>query len=338
MYIKRYTVAALILIALVGGYVHQLVTQDVMTLDFFGIPLPALPISLWVVVPLVLLYIASVAHMAFYSLLGSLKLRKYEKDYEKMIDSIVDAYLGKKDRVHTFKTERYQLLGSLVDNSTILANHNLDSDIKDEKISAVLKCIETVKNGEVADLKKYNLPSYNELAIQNERNRYKTGGISAEGILGHLEKYDESLAKEVYVDFVATASIKDIQKYNKSMTKEALFVILSRINAAENTIEMSNDDLISLFSGLDLNAQDYIHASHLLAKTMVPDQRIKLFETMSEADEIVIDAYLYTLFDLEMIAPANEILENSSDGEYSHFKAYSALRESGKHFDIHMFL
>jgi len=129
-----------------------------------------------------------------------------------------------------------------------------------------------------------------------------------------------------------------IDKYKKSMTKEALFVILARINAPENTLSISNDTIISLFSNLKLNKKDYINASKILSKTMIPDQRIKLFETMSNDDEKVIDAYIYTLFDLEMLAPANAILDNSQDNEYLSFKAYSSLRENGEHFDINLFL
>ena len=47
---------------------------------------------------------------------------------------------------------------------------------------------------------------------------------------------------------------------------------------------------------------------------------------------------IYTLFDLEMLAPANAILDNSQDNEYLSFKAYSSLRENGEHFDINLFL
>ena len=293
MYIKRYTIATLLLVVLVGWYVYAFVTQDSVSINVFGIDLPSLSIAMWVIMPLVLLYIASVAHMGFYSLLASLKLRKYEKDYEKIIDSIVSAYLGKKDRNHTFKTDRYKLLGTLVDNTTFYAHQGLDTDISNDKISSVLKSIEDIKNGKVTDLKKYSLPSYNELCIQNERNRYKSGAITHEGILNNLEKYDDILATEVYVDFVKTESLNMIDKYKKSMTKEALFVILARINAPENTLSISNDTIISLFSNLKLNKKDYINASKILSKTMIPDQRIKLFETMSNDDEKVIDAYIY---------------------------------------------
>ncbi len=338
MYIKRYTIASFILIVLVGWYVYSFVTQDSISIDLFGINLPSLSIAMWVTIPLVLLYVASVIHMSFYSLIGSLKLRKYEKDYEKIVDAIVDAYLGKENRSHSFKTDRYKLLGALVDHATILPDSELDADIENEKISEVLQLINKIKNGESVELKKYNLPSYNHLAMQNARNKYKNGDLSAEDILSNMSKYDDSLGKEVYVDFVKDAPLYAIEKYKSSLTKEALFIILSRVNADEKTLEISNDSLISLFSDLDLSSDDYMKVSQALSRGMIPELRMNLFETLSAADDTIMEAYLFTLFDLEMIEPAREILENSQSDEYPYFKAYLSLRECGKHFDINLFV
>jgi len=338
MYIKRYTIASFILIVLVGWYVYSFVTQDSISISILGVNLPSLSIAVWVSVPLVLLYIASVTHMAFYSLIGSFKLRKYEKDYEKIVDSIVDAYLGKENRSHSFKTERYKLLGALVDHATILPASELDSDIDNEKIAETLTLINKIKNGESVELKKYNLPSHNYISIQNARNMYKNGDLSAENILSNMSKYDESLGKEVYIDFVKDASLHDIEKYKSLITKEALFIILARVNADEKTIEISNDSLISLFSDLDLDDDDYMKISQALSRGMIPELRMNLFETLSANDDTVMKAYLFTLFDLEMIELAREILENYQNDEYPYFKAYLSLRECGKHFDINLFV
>jgi len=338
MYIKRYTIASFILIVLVGWYVYSFVTQDSISIGILGVNLPSLSIAMWVTVPLVLLYIASVIHMSFYSLIGSFKLRKYEKDYEKIVDSIVDAYLGKEDRSHSFKTDRYKLLGALVDHATILPDNELDSDIDNEKIAEVLALINKIKNGETVELKKYNLPSYNQISIQNARNKYKNGDISAEDVLSSMSKYDNSLGKEVFVDFVKDAPLYAIEKYKSSLTKEALFIILSRVNADEKTLEISNDALISLFSDLDLTSDDYMKVSQALSHGMIPELRMSLFETLSAEDDSMMEAYLFTLFDLEMIDPAREILDNSQNNEYPYFKAYLSLRECGKHFDINLFV
>lgn len=339
MYIKRYTIVALVWMGLVGWYVYAYITQKSMSIDLFGIPMPSLSIALWAIAPVFILYLASVTHMTFYSILGNFRLRKYEKDYQKLINAIIDAYLGKKERNYSFKTDRYKVLGTLLQNSIIYPKDTMIGKIDDEKINRVLKAIQEIKKGEVADLKPYNLASDNELVIQNERNRYKKDQIDAETLLSNATKYDDRLCKEAYVDYVKTASLSGIKKYKAFLTKEALYEILARINADENTLEISNEDLVELFEKLVLNKKDYIEISSILAKGgMIPEQRMKLFEILSDKNEDVMDAYLYTLYDLEMIAPANTILDNSQPDEYQQFKAYRVLKECGKNFNISMFV
>ncbi|MDA7816662.1 hypothetical protein N9A28_00555 [Sulfurimonas sp.] len=338
MYIKRYTIASLILMVFIGWYVYSYITQDSVSIELFGSALPSLSIAMWVVVPLIVLYIASVFHMSFYTFLNGLKLRKYEKDYEKIVDAIVDAFLGKDNRSNTYKTDRYQLLGALVDNATIFPHGSIESDISNDKINVVLGLINKIRNGESVDIKKYSLPSSNSLSIANSRNRYKNSDITAEDILSTPSKYDKSLAEEVYVDFVKDAPLYAIELYKDFLTKDSLFIVLSRVNADENTLEISNESLMELFKILDLNSADYIKVSQALSKGMIPEQRIKLFDTLSTSDDSLIESYLFTLFDLEMIDPALEILDSSQDSEYVKFKAYSSLRECGKHFDINLFI
>lgn len=338
MHLKKYTVASLLLIVLVGWYVYAFITQESMSIDIFGLMLPPLSIALLVVLPMLLFYIASVLHISFYSLMGVLKLRKYEKDHEKMVDSIVDAYLGKENRSHSFKTQKYQLLGSLVDNATIFPTAEFSAEVENKKINEVLDVIKSIRNGEVADLRKYALLPSNPIVVQNERNRYKKGVLSAEDILGNPTRYDMTLQKEVYVDFVKKAPLQAIEKYKKALTRESFFTILSRINADSDTLVVSNETLLSFFQEMRLSVEEYIDASKRLSKSMLPEQRMKLFEMLSNEDEAAMEAYLFTLFDLEMLTPAKEILDASSSSEYPRLRAYSALRECGKKFDIKLFL
>ena len=339
MYIKRYTIAAFIWIGLVGWYVYAYISPDNMSINFFDIPLPPLKIAFWIVFPVVILYIGSVIHMTFYSIIGNFRLRKYAKDYEKIIDAVIDTYLGKKDRHYAFKTDRYKLLGTLLENSTIFPNGNISAKIKDTKIEKVLKVIEDVKSGEVVDLKPFNLSPSNELVIQNVRNKYKKGELKAEDILPNADKYTQDLCQEVYADYITTANLTSIEKYKEFLTKDYLHIILLRINASTNSLDISNEILISLFKQLELNAKDFIDLSIQLSKAdMIPEQRIKLFETLSDENDEAMPAYLYTLLNLEMIAPAKAILENSQQGEYENFKAYLALKECGQLFNINLFI
>ena len=339
MYIKRYTVAAFVLMGLLGAYVFSYVTQESLAINFFGIPLPALSIAVWVIVPVGLLYIASVLHMSFYSFLGSFKLRKFEKDYEKIIDAIVEAYLGKKVRHHTFKTERYKLMGTLFENSVLFPMTNETELTGNEKIDGVLKIIEDVKAGRIVELKSYNLLKENELVVQNERNKYKKGDLTAEALLSNSEKYAEVLRQEAYIEYVKSATFANIDKYKTLLTKESLYSIISRVNADKNSLDMSIEELLSLVKTLEFTKDDFIKLSSNIAKSgMIPEQRMYFFEMLSNENEDAIDAYLYTLFDLEMLNPVDEILDNAHESEYQNFKAYRALKECNKNFSIELFV
>ncbi len=338
MQIKRYTIASFILMAFIGWYIYAYITQDTIGIDLFGIHLPALSIAAWVVASMFVLYLASVFHMFFYSMLGTLRLRKYDKDFEKFIDSIVDAYLGKKNRNHIFKTDRYKLMGSLIDNTELLPNDDLSQIVENEKIKEVLETINKIKNGEIVELKKYSLDKDSSLVIQNIKNKFNSSKISAEDILNNSQKYNVELCKFVYIEMVKTSPMKLIEKHSSFLTKEALFEILSRINTTENSLDISNDVLKEFLNKLEFDEKDYIDMSRLLSKSMVPDQRIALFEILSNDKEEVMSAYLYTLFDLEMLELANEILQVSQESEYLNFKAYRALKDNNQNFNIDLFI
>jgi hypothetical protein len=192
---------------------------------------------------------------------------------------------------------------------------------------------------EVVDLKKYGLKTDNELLIQNERNRYKKGELTAEEILSNSTKYADVLCKEAYADFVKSAPLNAIEKYKSFLTKESLYTILARVNADNFTLEIPNATIFSFLEKLDLNKEDYVKLSSVLSEGgMIPEQRIKLFEMLSDENDEIVDAYLFTLFDLEMLAPANAILDNSQPNEYQNFKAYRALKESNHNFSIYLFV
>jgi len=338
MHIKKYIVASLSLMVLVGWYIYAYITHESMSIDFFGIHLPSLSVAMWVVIPMFALFLASFLHISFYSLLGSMKLRKYDKDFDKIIDAIVDAYLAKEDRNHSFKTSRYKLIGSLIDNATIFPHANMLDDIDNEKVNDVIKAINKIQNGEVVELKKYSLAKNNQLLIQNIKNNYKNGGITAQDILNNSKNYDDSICKFVYVDIAKTSPLKLIEEHKSFLTKEALFEIMNRVNASENTLEIANEDMIKLFDKLELTQKDYMKISKILSKSMSPDQRIKLFEILSENDESLLDVYLYTLYDLGMLELADEILRNSEETEYLNFKAYRALKNDNQNFSIDLFI
>jgi len=337
MYIKRFSIAAFILMGLIGAYFYVSFPNEHLAIDIMGIHSAALPIAFWIVLPMVVLYIATITHMLFYSIVGSFKLRKYRIDSETFEDSVKDALLGRIERHNSYKTDRYSLFGNIVDASRL----QLIKDIPatgHEKLDETIALVSKINAGEYVDLKKLYLSKANPLVQKNDINAYNAGNIAEEKILNNVDDYFDELVSLAFTNYAKTAPLSQIEKYKTQLTKSVLFKIVARVNADENTLDISTDSLIALFKEVSLQKEDYINLSATLAENMLPDERIKLFKNLSDELEVATAAYLYTLFDLEMIAPAEEILENSQSDEYIYFKAYKALKDCHKNFPIELFL
>lgn len=337
MYIKRYTIAAFILMALVGSYFYISFPSEKLAVVVLGINLPVLPLAFWIVLSMFVLYLASVGHMLYYSIIGSFKLRKYRKDSETFSDSVKDALLGRLERNHQYKTDRYALFGNVLDKSR-LEMVNMVSATGDEKLDHVIELVTKIKDGENVDLKKYRLSLENPLMQQNDMNAYRNGELSEEQVLNNADRYSDKLVALAFTNYAQTAPLNLIEKYKAFLNKEVLFKIVARVNADENILDISTDSLIAMFSEVELNEEDLVNLSATLSENMLPDERIKLFQKLSEDSEVATPAYLYTLFDLEMLAPAVEILENSQPDEFIYFKAYKALKDCNQNFSIDLFI
>lgn len=336
MQLKRYSIASLILMILVATAVYSIDNGSI-SFDLLGMHFPNLPVAFWVVVPLVIMYLASLLHMGVYALVGNFKLRRLDKDHEKMIDALRDSLLGVKDRNYVYKSDSYKLMGKLIDNALILPYETLRI-VGNEKIDEALEVMRDVKEKKKVDIKKFHLPATTSIAIQNNLNRFERGEMDADSVLSRPDSYGEIVCAKAYESYVKTASVGAVMKFKHLFTKASLIDFVQRINASENGIQMSNEELASIFSSLKLNNSDWIDLSEAMSKNMLPEQRIRLFEMLSENNDDAMEGYLYTLYDLQMIDTANEILNNTSNNDYLIFKAYRDLKRANKHYDIAIFL
>ena len=338
MYIKRYVFSALLLIGAVGWFVYAFITKESIHLEVMGIVLPQLPIAAWVALAMGLLLLATLAHMIFYSIVGSFRLRRYERDYQHLLEAVMDAFLKKQKREHAFKTQRYKLLGKIVDHTEMEPDKTLET-IGNEKLALVVNTLHQIRRGESVDLKPFNLPKNNPLVQQNLLNLFKEGNLENEEILSDPDTYGEKLCKLAYARLVANAPLHPIEKYREFMSFKALETLLERINADRNTLSIPNETLLDFFRRLDgLGSLDFLYLAAIVSDNMLPEQRIKLFETLSEENDRALDAYLFTLFDLEMVDKATEILDGTRSDEYMLFKAYAELKTCNKHYDINIFV
>lgn len=336
MELKRYTIGTLILMIAVGMIVFS-IEKGSTSFDIFGIHFPNLPIAFWVVVPLAIMYLASVLHMGVYALSSNLALRRIKKDHDKLVSAIRDGFLGIDDRNYTYKSEPYKLIGKLVDNSMLLPFDTL-KEVGEERIDDALSLMRDIKENKKVDIKKFNLPMSSSIVIQNNLNKLERGELSGESILSKSDSYGDIVSTKAYEIFVKNATYSQIIKYQRYMSLASLVTILERVNSSSNGLDLSNDEIVSLFATLKLNRSEWIDVAKAMAKNMLPEQRIRVFEMLSEHSDDAMYGYLFTLYDLQMIDSANEILNNTSYADYQIFKAYRDLKNANKHYDIALFV
>ncbi|NOQ31337.1 MAG: hypothetical protein GQ570_09460 [Helicobacteraceae bacterium] len=336
MYFKRYSIAILLFILIVSFYIAYNTANPIVSVGIYGFSGPHMPLAYYSAGVMLVMYIATIFHFSFYNFLKNRDIAKYKKDFDKFARSFGDALLAKENRSNTYKTEPYKAVGSIVDNATISLSDDFQSN--SEELNEILSVINRIHNGEIVELKKYNLSQDSELVQLNNINSYKNGSLDVEEILNKQDKYTKELIELAFMGYIVDAPLYAIEKYKELMSKKSLLKILTRINSDENRLEIPNETIVSFFSLLELNEEEFLQNSAALSKSMIPDQRVKLFEMLSESNEIATAAYLYTLFDLEMIDKADEILESSSENDFVHFRAYRTLRENTNKFSIDIFL
>ena len=327
MSLKFYTLLTLLFIVLLGNYVFFFITSESMPLNIFDIQLASYPIAIWVTLPFFLFYIINILLMSVNNVQNYFKLRNYERDFEKLKDAFYNGYL-RKEKKYEFKTKRYQLLGEMLQNSIITPKKG--TIIEDfPKVQTVLNAIEEIQAGKVPDMKRFSLSKDNELMIEHAKNMLHSDSSSAEKMLNSAESFDDATIKEAFATFAATSSLNDILKYKKFVSIRSLLHIIERVDSEEHPLVLSLEDTLDLCRHVtqDINPYGFIEIAIAVRNALIPEERIKLFETLLEEKYEVNEAMLYTFLDLEMLDNARELLENFDENDFLKYRAFLALKD-----------
>ena len=206
---KQFFLYSIVYIAIVAILVFTQQSSSY-TLGLFGFTL-TLPVAVWIVLPLILYMILAIFHIVFHSFAFYRTKRAIAKDlsaYDAMSKEVLLGLDTNKD----FKTEYFKDPSEL----TKILSPWYDStgiDVKNEDLKEVIGVIEKVKNGEVADLRKYKLPKDNGLFLQNELNRLDAEPAYAYEILKTKGVYSENITKKAYAVALAKGSYDKIKAY-----------------------------------------------------------------------------------------------------------------------------
>jgi hypothetical protein len=334
MRLGLYFIAAIILMAIVGIFVYTINPANY-TISQFGIDI-TMPIAVWIVLPMVALMIASAIHMMFYGTKNFFKFKKWEKDTATLNDALYWSLLNE-PKAHKFNLPIFKQTASLLDVASLKVNGAVDN-ISD-KLREALTLVTEIERGEYVDLQARKLDKLfskdNPLVIQNLKNRLEKDENFSEEVLQAKESYSDEIFNEALKKFSSTTTFPKAKKYVKLYTKEGFFILLNRMKEEGDlglTKEILDEFIVALEPQLDCG--DYLQIATLLMNELSPDENLKLWREYEGKYSDAQIAYLYLLFDYEMIDKAGEYLAEHDENDFKRFRALYDLKKEHKKYKI----
>lgn len=334
MRLGLYIIASIVLMTIVGIFVYT-INPGNYSYNEFGFPID-IPIAAWMVVPMFLLMLASIAHMMFYGTKNFFKFKKWEKDTDRLDDALYWSLLNE-PKAHKYNLPQLKKTASLLS----VANVKVDGAIDhiSEKLRGALSLVSEIERGEYVDLKSKKLAKVlsknNPLVKKNLMNRLEKDETFSEEVLQSKERYDESIYKLALHKFANTTTFYKARKYIKIFDKESFILLIERVTREDDlglTRNILDEFIIALQPKLECN--DYLKISTITKKQLSPDENLMLWREYEGKYSKAEIAYLYLLFDYEMIDKAGEYLNEHGIEEFKRFRALYDLKKEHKKYKI----
>ena len=333
MRIGLYFIASLVLIGLVGGYVHTLHfgnhIQRIMGIDI------NLPVAAWIVLPMVLLLFFTLIHMMYYSMKSYFSKKKWKKDAITLQDALYWSLL-KEPKEHKYLTKEIRNSAKLLSKSTVEVKGTVDG--VSEKFTNTIALIKDIERGEYVDLKEKNLEKKlskdNPIFVKNTLNRLDKDPKFVEEVLQSSASYSKEVVSKAMKIFAEKETFYKAKKYIKLFNVDNFFVMLERAVEDKEDIGM-NEDMIKFFvADLPFGCKEYMHLAKLCVKKFAPDTNLSMFKYFHKHDEHANQAYLYLLFEYEMLEKVEDFLSEHSEKEFVRFRALYTLKKLNNKYNV----
>ena len=328
---KKYVVFSVLFIVAVYGYAFSLelgrYTVTVLEINF------NLPVAVWMIAPLVLLFVATIGHILFYGMLNVFRQRAVNKDQESMI-ALIKSNLLDKTNTKRFKTKGFKNLSKILSQFDFSVKDSTFSS-PDEELNNLVASIQDIRSGKHVNVKSLKLSEVSELANLNLINKVDEQIDFAVDVLKKTENYAPNVVRKAFDNVLEQKSMTTVKKLYKNikLDKELAKKLFEK-DAANNEFGFTTEEILKIVKELKYTNEDYLSLAKNYESILQPDQIIALFERLSSELEDAMPAYLHVLFEYEMIDKVREIVAPSAEGEYTAFKALLDLKDAGKHFDL----
>lgn len=332
MRLGLYIFAALTLGAIIGALTYTINPNNYLV-EIMGINFN-FPVAVWVILPMFVLLVFTVFHMIFHGLKSYFKLKKWQRDTTTLDDALYWSLVNE-PKEQKYAIDEFKHSAVLLGKSSLTLLDSVEG--LNPRLSKVVNVINKIKNGEYVDLKENKMAKVfnegNPHLIQNRLNRLETDHEFVEEVMKSSSKYSTLVQKQALQIFARKETFYKARKYAKIFDSENFHVMLNRVDHEED-MGLSSEILNDFVESLKLTCTDFVQIANITKKHFAPDENLSLFKKYQLENPKAQNAYLYLLFDYELLDEVNAYLEEQEENEFIKFRALYELKKEHKNYKL----
>ena len=332
MRLALYIFATFALMAIIAAFTYT-VNPDHYTIELMGINF-SFPVAVWIVLPMLLLLIFTLVHMFFYGLKNYFILKKWQKDANTLEDALYWSLVNEP------KEQKYGIdvvgsSASLLGKASLNISDNMEG--LTPRLTRVVNIIQKIKNGDYVDFKEEKMTKVfnvgNPILTQNRLNRLESDDKFVADVLKSTSEYTEVVQAEALDTFARKENFVKAQKYAKVFNIKSFLTMLERVTAEDN-LELTPEILTDFVKALDLSCQDFITIVSVTKKYFNPEENLTLFRSYQIENPKAQNAYLYLLFEYELLEQVAIYLNEQEENEFIKFRAFYQLKQENTKYKL----
>lgn len=325
MRVALYIFATFALMVIIAAFTYT-VNPDHYTIELMGINF-SFPVAVWIVLPMLLLLIFTLVHMFFYGLKNYFILKKWQKDANTLEDALYWSLVNE-PKEQKYGIDAIGSSASLLGKASLNITDNIEG--LTPRLTRVVNIIQKIKNGDYIDFKEEKMTKVfnlgNPILTQNRLNRLEADDKFVVDVLKSTSEYSKIVQAEALETFARKENFAKAQKYAKVFDIKSFFSMLERVTAEDN-LELTPDILTDFVKALDLSCQDFIKIVSVTKKYFNPEENLTLFRSYQLENPKAQNAYLYLLFEYELLDQVAIYLNEQEDDEFMKFRALWQLKQ-----------
>ena len=332
MRIGLYTFASLALIGLIAAFAYT-INPGNFVYEIAGINLN-FPIALWIAIPMLILLVMTIFHMVYHGTKSFFAKRKWIRDANELQDALYWSLL-QEPKPHHFSVPEIKSGAALLSVSSLEA---LDStEGLSEKLGKTINWVKKIQEGEYVDLKEKKVAKFlsasNPLVVRNTLNKLEKNSEFAESILLAVDEYTPETVSRALEILTDKETLFKMRKFVKMLDGKHLVKVLDRVDRDED-VGLTADNVDFVTQNIDLSCSEYMRLAKSTIKKLTPDENLTLFKKFAQEKESAQNAYLYLLFQYEMLDEVKAYLEESEEDEFKPFRALYTLKKGKYNYRV----